>query len=125
MSTTIQQLPAQANIECYAGDDFATTITFQVDDGTGNYVNANFSGASAKMQIKRRRGESSALITLTSPSSGLIFPTTASLKIELTAAQTFSLSGIDLLYDLQITDSAGDARTYLTGFFITKEQVTT
>ncbi len=125
MSTTVRQLPASANIECYAGDNFTTTITFQVDNGSGSYTPADFTGASARMQIKRRRGDASALLTLASPSSGLSFPTTSSIKIEITSAQTADLAGLDLLYDLQITDSLGDVRTYLSGFFITKQQVTT
>lgn len=125
MATKVQQLPAQANIECYGGDDFTTTITFMVDDGTGTYVPADFTGASARMQIKRKRGDATSLLTLSSPSSGLSFPTSASLKIEITSAQTNDLAGFDLLYDLQITDSLGDVRTYLNGFFITKKEITT
>lgn len=125
MSSTVKQLPAQANIECYAGDDFLVKINFQVEDESGAFVPADFSGCSAKMQIKRRSRPSEALINLTSPSSGLSFPSSSSLQISITKAQTAILASLDLTYDLEITDTLLKVRTYLYGTFEARKQITT
>ena len=125
MSSTVKQLPAQASIECYAGDDFSVKLNFQVEDDTGAFVPADFSGCSAKMQIKRRSGTSAALVTLASPSSGLSFPSASSLVISITKAQTAILSSLDLMYDLEVTDTLLNVRTYLYGTFDVRKQITT
>lgn len=109
----ISQVPARVNITGYAGDTFTATLSFTTSVG-GVSTPMDFTGASARMQISNNRA---AVVTLTSPSGGITFPQTDQIKITLTNTQTADLSGQELNYDLQVTDTLGAVRTYIFGKF--------
>ena len=116
-------MPAKLNIEAYAGDTFATVITVRTEDENGVFADVDFSGASAVMALKYRKRDTDAVITLTTSNGGITFPATSQIGINLSAFQTTQVAGVDLYYDLQVTDSGGTVRTYIEGIFNAKNDV--
>lgn len=119
-------MPTRLDIVAYSGDDFTLLIEIVTVANDGTETAVNFTGSTARMQLKARATDATNLLQLTSsPAAGLSFPALGELKIELTAVQTgVTLPEAALFYDLQITDSLGKVRTYFTGSFSVKSDVT-
>lgn len=109
MATIVSNLPQQIDYEIWQGDTWLPgTIT-----ATENGVPINFSGWSAKMEIRNALSNDVA-VTLTSPSSGITLSGSGVITLTMTAAQTNGLLG-EYRYDLQMTNPSNQIRTYTFG----------
>lgn len=119
-------MPTWLPITAYAGDDFTLMLSIVTVDNAGTETPVDFTGSTAKMQLKIRPTDTTSILQLTStPAAGLSFPALGQLQIDLTATQTGTdLPKASLFYDLQITDALGKVRTYFAGTFTVKSDVT-
>ena len=122
----VAQVPTRLDMVAYSGDDFTLLLEIVTVGSNGTETPVDFTGSTAKMQLKARPTDTTNILQLTStPAAGLSFPALGELQIELTATQTgTTLPKAALFYDLQITDSLGKVRTYFTGMFTVKSDVT-
>jgi len=112
------------NIEMYRGDtpDIDVTVT---KDG----VAANLTGGTLRFTAKWKTQDVdvSAVFTRTSPATGIVFTDAINGKarISFAASNTSGLPAhrVDLLYDLQFTDSGGKIFTVLAGMLIVKPDI--
>ena len=114
------KVATEYDIVCHEGDDFVLTMDVKNPDET----DFNFSGYTAKMQVRKRRVESDpAILTFETGGAGITL-TTGQMSIEKAAANMAGISG-DYFYDLKITDSGSRIATWLYGKFKIFPTVTT
>ena len=103
------------------GATFQLTVVYKTDAG----VAINLTGYTAALQIRQNYYDDTALVTLTSPSNGIVItPLTGTLAITMTAAQTGSLDEGFYVYDLEITSSGGIVTRLIQGQFTVSPEVT-
>lgn len=102
--------PAEYDLYMVRGDTWTQTLVWE-PGGTG----MDFSGASAKFQIRQYEDDASALLTLSSGGSGITLGSAGTITLEAGTALTAGLTFDRARYDLQITDSGGDVTTILRG----------
>lgn len=118
MANLIQNGPQNIDYELWQGDTWNPgTITATV---AGTPV--NFTGYTATMELRNAISNDVAL-TLTSPSSGIALTSLGVITITMTAAQTNDLLGV-YNYDLQITNTSNEIRTYTYGTITVGSDVT-
>ena len=89
------------------GEDFGMTVFWK--DATGNSV--DLTGFSAEMMIRQNIDDIYPLVTISSPSSGIVLGGTAgTVAITIPASITSALASGCVVYDLKMTDANG--RTY-------------
>jgi hypothetical protein len=110
MATIVNSLPAQIDYEIWQGDTwFPGTITAKV-----NNVAIDFTGHSAKMEIRNAISKALVLTLTSDPSGGIVLTDDGIITLSMTAAQTNDLTG-EYSYDLQIIYPNGNVRTYTWG----------
>ena len=105
------------NIRMFRGDQF--TFSRAVYDANGSAV--NISGKTIRMTAKYTPADpdASAVFTLTSPSSGITITSAAGGRYQViipaTATSALAPHPVDLQYDIQIANSAGNPQTVMRG----------
>lgn len=100
---------AQHDITIDQGATFQMTL--RVKDSAGTPI--NFSGYSARMQVRETIDAASALLSLTE-SSGITLGTDGTIAIVASAVQTAAMSAVNGYYDLEV-ESGSVVTRYLTG----------
>ncbi len=110
MATLIKNLPQQIDYEVWQGDTWLPgTITASL-----NGTPINFTGYSAKMEIRHAISREIVLTLTSTPAFGITLSSAGVITLSMTAAQTSALLG-EYVYDLQITYPSGTIRTYTYG----------
>lgn len=107
--------PKRWDIEIYQGDTFAFALQFK--DASNALINVT--GWTALAQIKNSDG---------TPATTPAFATTVGgadgkITIKLTDVQSNDLAAGEYMYDVQVTDSAGNKRTYIGGRITVTEDI--
>ena len=85
----------------------------------------NLTGYTAALQIRQNYYDTTALITLTSPSNGIVITgATGKINITMTNVQTGGLDEGFYVYDLEITSSGGIVTRLIQGQFTVSPEVT-
>jgi hypothetical protein len=108
------------NFENTKGDTF-DEVAFQLRI---NGVNVNLTGATIKMQLKKRYCDLTPALSLTSVGSAGITITNASAGQFKINSQIINIPVWNYVYDLQIAFSNGEVKTYIKGNFNILEEVT-
>ena len=106
--------------------DGNTTFTFQVQYTENDEITPiDLTGASAKMQVRDKKGGSKLAFTLTSPSGGItIDGPQGLLTIKATPTQTSKLFYPKSSYDIMVIDSNGNKFKIVEGFLTLSGSVT-
>jgi hypothetical protein len=113
-STTINALPVEVDLNIYMGDDFPIDVAV-TDSVTGGPM--DLTGITAKSQIRATAADTNILATLT--------PTIAGNVITLKLSHTDSAKlPLQCVWDMQITDAAGNITTLVAGKVTVAPEVT-
>lgn len=107
------------NTEFTKGDTWTRSIIYSIDG-----VNVNLTGYSAKLQVKASYA-GAALLTLTSPASGITLNSNGNITMTISAAQSTALGVGVFVYDLQLTAPDTTVATIMAGTMTVKAEVTT
>jgi len=101
------------NIEvpCYA--DWEITLTWYTS--TAETAVVDLSNYTARMDIRRKQSDSSALATLTNSSGITLGGSAGTIVIALTDTQTASITPGPAVYDLEMIDGSGKVRRLIAG----------
>ena len=103
------------------GATFNLEVIYKDEAGTP----INITGYSAALQIRQNYYDTTALLTLTSPSGGIVITGAAGkINITMTDVQTGSLDEGFYVYDLEITSSGGIVTRLIQGQFTVSPEVT-
>ena len=103
------------------GATFELEVVYKNDAG----VPINLTGYSAALQVRQNYYDDTALVTLTSPSGGIVITgATGTIDITMSAAQTASLDEGNYVYDLEIYSSGGNVTRLIQGQFTVSPEVT-
>ena len=98
--------------------------TLQVQYDNNNGTPFDLTGYTARMQVRPKFGADNAVLTLSSPSSGIVItPLTGVLNLTATTVQTAAIPGGFYVYDLEI-DSGGIVTRLMQGSVTVRDQVT-
>ena len=98
--------------------------TLQVVYDNNNGTPFDLTGYTARMQVRPKFGSDNAVLTISSPSSGIVItPLTGTLNLTATTAQTGDIPGGFYVYDLEIT-SGGVVTRLMQGSVTVRDQVT-
>ncbi len=98
------------------------TLTVVYDDNNGNPI--DLTGFTAKMQLRKKFDSPTAILTLESPSSGIVItPLTGTLQLTATTAQMTGIEGGIYVYDLEIA-SGGVVTRLMMGSATVRSEVT-
>ena len=104
--------------------DQGATWNLEVIYKTEAGVPINLTGYTAALQVRQNYYDTAALVTLTSPSGGIVItPNAGKLDITMTATQTGGLDEGFYVYDLEITSGANVTRL-IQGQFTVSPEVT-
>lgn len=104
--------------------DQGATWNLQVVYKTDAGVPINLTGYTAALQVRQNYYDTTALLTLTSPSGGIVITgATGTIDITMSATQTGSLDEGFYVYDLEIT-SGGTVTRLIQGQFTVSPEVT-
>lgn len=111
-------LPSNTNLVIYKGDYVEVFVTL-LDDSENPL---NLTGFTAAAQLKKTYADSSPVDFTCS----LVNPATSgSVRIYLPTSASSTLEAGSYIWDFEVINSNGDARTYLTGDVIVYDEVTT
>jgi hypothetical protein len=109
------------NFEIEAGATFTRTITYKDSADTA----IDLTGAEVRMQIKDNYSSTEAAVSLSTPSSGIVFTgNTGEFTITITATQTESIDFRQGVYDIEIEYQSGVVERVLEGRVKVSPQVT-
>ena len=115
------------NIVCEQGTTFTRVITLEYPDAEDPavFLPWNFTGYTARMQIRRTIDSSAIMIELTTENGGIAFtsPSSGELTVSMTAVQTAALTSSGV-YDLEIINGAGLVSRLIQGNFTLNLEVT-
>lgn len=106
----VRTLPVEQAQTIYAGTDFRRQFRWLPD---GQHPQ-DFTGWSALMLIGRPKTAATLELTST-PAAGVTLTNDGIITVHLTAAQTTALAADDLIYVLDLTDTAGFVQRFLHG----------
>ncbi len=108
------------NITMDQGAQWTLTVVYDNNNGTP----IDLTGYTARMQVRPKFGSDNAVLTLSSPSSGIVItPLTGTLALTATTAQTGDIPGGFYVYDLEIS-SGGVVTRLMQGSVTVRDQVT-
>jgi hypothetical protein len=114
-------MAVQKNFEVDQNTTFSFTLEYK--DNAGAPI--NLTGASAKLQVRDKKGGTQLAFSLTSPSGGItIDPLLGKLTVKMTPTQTSKLFFPKSEYDLMLTDSNLNKTKLLEGFITLSRSVT-
>ena len=103
------------------GATFQLTVVYKDDAG----LPINLTGYTAALQVRQNYYDTTALLTLTSPSAGIVITgATGTIAITMTDVQTGSLDEGFYVYDLEISSSGGTVTRLIQGQFTVSPEVT-
>jgi len=103
------------------GATFQLTVVYKDDAG----LPINLTGYTAALQVRQNYYDTTALLTLTSPSGGIVITgATGTIAITMTDVQTGSLDEGFYVYDLEISSSGGTVTRLIQGQFTVSPEVT-
>lgn len=117
------------NITCQQGSTFGRTITLKYPDPASppadpTYLLWNFTGYTARMQIRRTIDSSTTLISLTTENGRIsLGGASGIIELNITAADTATITSSGV-YDLEIIASNGVVSRILQGDFTLSPEVT-
>jgi len=117
------------NITCQAGATFGRTLTLKYPDPASppsdpTYLLWNFTGYTARMQVRRTVDSSTILISLTTENSRIVLGgVTGVVELFISAADTATITSSGV-YDLEIIASNGIVRRMIQGDFTVVPEVT-
>src|SRR4029450_8086065 len=112
-------MPSNASLNLYQGDDWAALVSVFEADGTTPF---DLTGMTPRAQIRRDVADR-ALEVLAEITIGVVDAAGGLLSLDLDHTVTAGLSG-HLLWDLQLTDAAGEITTILAGGVNVTSEVT-
>lgn len=102
------------------GATWTLEVVYKNDEGTP----INLTGYTAALQVRQNYYDTTALLTLTSPSGGIVITgATGTIDITMSAVQTGSLDEGFYVYDLEIS-SGGTVTRLIQGQFTVSPEVT-
>jgi hypothetical protein len=105
--------------------DQGATFSLQVVYKDENGVAINLTGYTAALQVRQNYYDTTAVVSLSSPSNGItITGATGTINITMTAVQTGALDEGFYVYDLEITSSGGIVTRLIQGQFTVSPEVT-
>lgn len=107
------------NIVLNKNETFSRVFTWK-SGGT----EVNLTGYTAKLQVRRKTGDTVILTFTTADSSIVLGGTAGTITLALAAASTTSLSAITAKYDLILTSGSGTITRLLEGDFIIRSGIT-
>lgn len=117
------------NIACQQGSTFARTITLKYPDPASpasdpTYLLWNFTGYTARMQVRRTVDSSTVIISLTTENGRITLGGAAGIiELNIAAADTATLTSSGV-YDLEIISNTGVVDRILQGDFTLSQEVT-
>lgn len=117
------------NITCQQGSTFSRTLTMKYPDPLSpvsdpTYLPWNFTGYTARMQVRRTVESTTTLISLTTENGRITLGgPTGIIELLITAADTAALTSSGV-YDLEIISSTGVVDRILQGDFTLSQEVT-
>lgn len=112
--------PGRYNFQAQQGATFARGIVYKQND-----VVVNLTGYSARMQVRASVSDSSTLISLSSPSSGItIDGPNGEITVTISAATMASVPAGTWVYDLEIESGGGVVTRLIEGKFSVSAEVT-
>lgn len=117
------------NITCQQGSTFSRTITFKYPDPLSpptdpTYLLWDFTGYTARMQVRRTVDSSTVLISLTTENGRITLGgATGIIELNITAADTAALTSSGV-YDLEIISGTGTVDRIMQGNFDLSQEVT-
>lgn len=103
------------------GATFELEVVYKNSSGTP----INLTGYTAALQIRQNYYDTTALLTLTSPSNGIVITgATGTIDITMSSAQTGGLDEGIYVYDLEISSSGGNVTRLIQGQFTVSPEVT-
>ena len=110
-------VPGKYNMVCPQGATFIKQITYSASD-----VPVNLSGFTARMQIREKHTSTATIISLTSPSNGIILGgVLGTINITISATATSALVAKEYVYDLEIITGTTVTRLIEGKFIVTPE----
>lgn len=111
----------QYNIVADQGATFQRTVTWL----DANNAPVNLSGYLARMQVRQRYVSATPVLSLTSPSAGIVLGTTnGQITITVSATTMAGVESGDYRYDLELVSGAGVVTRLLMGSFAVRAEVT-
>ncbi|NBW68497.1 MAG: hypothetical protein EBR47_07405 [Betaproteobacteria bacterium] len=108
------------DIAAEQGTNYAATLTYANSSGTA----INITGYSARMQVRRSAGSSSAVLTLTNASGITLGGAAGTVAIAIPAAALAVVAAGNYVYDLELVSGAGVVTKLISGDFIVTGEVT-
>jgi len=109
------------NILIDQGSTYTLALTYK--DSAGTAINLN--GYTAAMQARNTVNSATTVLSLTSPSNGIVITgATGLISITMTATQTRDLVANTYVYDLEITSGSGVVTRLIQGSLIVSAEVT-
>ena len=103
------------------GATFELEVVYKNSTGTP----INLTNYTAALQIRQNYYDTTALLTLTSPSNGIVITgATGTIDITMTSTQTGGLDEGFYVYDLEISSSGGNVTRLIQGQFTVSPEVT-
>jgi hypothetical protein len=119
MVTLVQNLPQGVDYELWQGDTWEPgTITARV---SGTPI--NFTGYTATMEVRNAISNDVSITLTSTPAAGITLTSLGVITITMTAEQTNAMLG-EYNYDLQVTDTSNEIRTYTYGTITVKNDAT-
>lgn len=119
MATLVQNLPNGVDYELWQGDTWEPgTITATV---SGTPI--NFTGYTATMEIRNAISNDVSITLTSTPAAGITLTSLGVITITMTAEQTNAMLG-EYNYDLQVTNTNSEVRTYTYGTITVKNDAT-
>ena len=112
--------PGSYNITVYAGADYDKTFTV-----TQNGSAINWTGYTARMQVRDSSDATATLLSLTTGGSGITLGGTAgTIAVVITSTQSAAIASGAYAYDLELVSSGNQVTRLLQGSFIVSGNVT-
>lgn len=109
------------NILVDQGSTYTLAVTYK--DSTGAAI--NLTGYTAAMQLRLDYDSATAVLSLSSPSNGIVITGASGLvSITMSATQTAALSADTFLYDLEITSPTSVKTRLIQGVVVVSAEVT-
>ena len=110
-------IPVKHTLNCYKGQTFSQGIYFK-SQTTGDPIPLD--GITAKAQIRPTENSTCLIAEFTAT----VFPEDGKVSLELDAEDTANLTPGVNLWDLKLTDEAGNVAYYICGKFIVEGRIT-
>jgi len=114
-------LASTYNILVDQGSTYTLAVTYKDSSGTA----INLTGYTAAMQLRENYDSATAVLSLSSPSTGIVITGASGLvTITMSATQTAALSADTFLYDLEIASPASVKTRLIQGVVVVSAEVT-